>query len=248
MGRYATDSLPTFTDVGITDTALSSDAEVPSQATTLSISPIIGFDPNDFAESVIVAAIKELPANLDIRTQRHFRKALDPLAIISISVSIAALSKVAFLDELQKEAAKALFLWLKSSLFPRICQPKRTLFEFTSEHNGCRVQFVSRAINPAILVEATDHFEEGAQSALSLLERFSELGFDKLIYEYDETAKKWLPLHAATTRYGVISNRPQLIAMDQMKGLSLGGVAGKVTLTKAIPQTPQPAPSRPRLP
>jgi hypothetical protein len=245
MGQYATERLPTFTDVGITETVLSAASEVSAQPTASLTPAILGYDTNDFDEAIIVAALSEAPAELNIRTQRHFRKALDPITIISVSVSIAALSKVAFLDELQKEAAKALFAWLKASLFPRICQPRRTLFEFTSEFNGCRVQFVSRATDVAVLSEATDHFEEASQSARLLLETFDQLGFDKLVYEYDEKAKKWLPLHAATTKFGVISNRPQLIAMDQLKGFSLSGVAGKVTIAKALPQA---QPAMPALP
>jgi hypothetical protein len=198
--------------------------------------PVLGFDTNDFDEAIITKALREAPSSLDLRTERHFRKALDPLSIVTLTVSLTAFLKIPFVEELQKEVAKELVKWLKESLFPRICRRRRTLFEFAAVHNGCRIQFVSAAKEPAILSEATDHLEEGAQSAILLLEKFTELGFEELVYEYDEKAKKWFPLHAAPAKRGVISNRPQLIAMDQLKGFSLGGVAHEVTLTEALPR------------
>lgn len=237
MGQYATDDLPTFADVGITGVTISSpNPEVLSRLKGVVGAPVLGFDTNDFDEAIITKALREAPSSLGLRTERHFRKSLDPLSIITLTVSLTAFLKFPFVEELQKEAAKELVKWLKESLFPRICRRRRTLFEFAAVHNGCRIQFVSAAKDPAILSEATDHLEEGAQSAILLLEKFSELGFEELVYEYDEKAKKWFPLHAATTKRGVISNRPQLIAMDQLTGFSLGGVAHTVMQTKALPQ------------
>lgn len=247
MGIYGTDRLPTFADVGVTSAALTS-PEVGNHLHPAELSPALGFDPNDFDESLIAAALKELPPSLTVRSERHVRKAFEGLTIISVAVGLTALAKIPFLEELQREAAKAFFGWLRTSLFPRICGPQRVLFELTSEHNGCRVQFVSRATTPAILAEATERSAEAAQSALTLLDRFSECGFDILVYEYDSISKKWLPLHAATTKYGVISNRPQLIAMDQMKGFSLGGVSGEVTLAGPKPRSKQSATTAPALP
>jgi hypothetical protein len=241
IGQYATDDLPTFADAGITEEAISSpNLEVLSRPSGVVRAPVLGFDTNDFDEAIMESALAEAPSSLGLRTERHFRKALDPLSIITLTVSLTAFLKIPFVEELQKEAAKELVKWLKQSLFPRICRQRRTLFEFIAVHNGCRIQFVSAAKEPAILAEATDHFEEGAQSALLLIKKFAEFGFEELIYEYDEKAKKWLPLHAATTKRGVISNRPQLIAMDQLKGFSLGGVAHTVTATKASPQRQKP--------
>jgi hypothetical protein len=244
VGQYAADDLPTFADVGITEQATSSpNLEVLSRPSGVVRAPVLGFDTNDFDESIMKSALTEAPSSLGLRTERHFRKALDPLSTITLTVSITAFLKIPFVEELQKEAAKELVKWLKESLFPRICRQRQTLFEFNDVRNGCRIRFLSAAKDPAILA-ATDHLEEGAQSALLLINKFAEFEFEELIYEYDEKAKKWLPLHAATAKRGVISNRPQLIAMDQLKGFSLGGVAHTLTATKVSPRRKKPGATR----
>jgi len=53
------------------------------------------------------------------------------------------------------------------------------------------------------------------------------------IYEFDLKTRKWLPLHATSKRAGVISSRPYLIAIDQMKGLSVGGVTTEDAIKKS---------------
>ena len=45
--------------------------------------------------------------------------------------------------------------------------------------------------------------------------------------------RKWLPLHATSKTVGVISDRPYLIAIDQMRGLSVGAVTTEDAIRKS---------------
>src|SRR5215470_4495773 len=60
MGLYATDDLPTFADVGITEEAISSlNLEVFSRLRGVVRAPVLGFDTNDFDETIITEALME---------------------------------------------------------------------------------------------------------------------------------------------------------------------------------------------
>jgi hypothetical protein len=44
--------------------------------------------------------------------------------------------------------------------------------------------------------------------------------------------RQWLPLHATSKKAGVISDRPYLIAIDQIKGISVGGITSEDSIRK----------------
>ncbi|MBI2566065.1 MAG: hypothetical protein HYV63_03380 [Candidatus Schekmanbacteria bacterium] len=234
-GVYKVEKLPTFADVGITaDILAAAESAVQLEPDDKDKVPplTLGFSPQEIDESVIIDALAHTPPELDIRAERHFRKALDPLTIVSLCASVSFflrgvsyVLKTPLAEECQRELGKQLVKWLKEHVFPKLFQKKRTLFEFVAEHNGCRVQLVTPAEKPGVLAEAADHAMDGIRSAVAMLDAFKHLEFKKLIYEWDENTKRWYPLHAATAKAGVISNRPQLIAMEQMKGFSLAGSA-----------------------
>jgi hypothetical protein len=56
-----------------------------------------------------------------------------------------------------------------------------------------------------------------------LIDTLEHLRVIKLVYEFDLETQDWFPLHAATKYGGVISDRPYLIAIDELAGLSVGG-------------------------
>jgi hypothetical protein len=78
---------------------------------------------------------------------------------------------------------------------------------------------------------------------LALIDRLESLELHRLIYEFDLTTRKWLPLHATSKTAGVISDRPYLIALDQMKGLSIGGVTSDEFIQKREDNTQPYAPT-----
>jgi hypothetical protein len=239
MGAYDSRTLPTFKEAGIDCVSLGTH----TMQSDFVLSPEL--DDDEFAVR-IGASVSELDLMPEIsaaaaafpnaRLERTFRKALDPLSIVTVSVSIWVLSQTPFLKKYQErlgekaaDATLSFLEWLKTHVAIPIFRKaqRRTLLELAAEHHGCLVQFLIDSTDCADVTAALDGVERAAGNAISLLQHLKHLRPQKLVYLYDASARQWFPLHAATRELGVITDRPTLIALEKYRGFSLGGASGK---------------------
>jgi hypothetical protein len=245
IGYFDPLMLPTFAEAGV-DSYLSLD-EPNETFLSLEDEPFhaqLAINPHEIDRAIILDVLESSPDFVAKQPLRSLRKTADPnpLTIISLVVSIGLLlynpfSKK-FLERYGERAADgsiAFFRWLSTKVFAALneLRQKRVLFELVSEYKGCRVQFVTNSNDTAILCDASNSISRAASSAIALIEGAEHLQLQRLIYEFDLKTRKWLPLHATSKKVGVISNRPYLIAIDQMHGLSVGGVTTEDAIRKS---------------
>lgn len=245
IGYFDPTNLPTFADLGV-DSYLSLDGrnEILPRFEDEPFRGHLAFNPHEIDRAIVLDMLESSPDFVAKQPLRSLRKTADPdpLTIISLIVSIGILlynpfSKK-FLERYGERAADgsiAFFSWLSAKVFAALndLKQKRVLFELVSEYKGCRVQFVTNSNDTAILCEASNSISRAASSAVALIDGAKHLEFQRLIYEFDLKTRKWLPLHATSKKVGVISDRPYLIAIDQMKGLSVGGVTTEDAVRKS---------------
>ena len=242
IGYYDPSKLPTFSDLGIDSSG--SRTELNETHLNLANEPFhaqLEFSPHEVDRELILDLLQDSPDIVSKQPFRSLRKTADPFTIISLFVSLGLLlynpfSKK-FLERYGERAADgsiAFFRWLSLKVFARLSElrKKRVLFEFASDYKGCRIQFVVDSNDTAVLCAASNSISEAATSAVSLIDRAEHLQFQRLIYEFDLKTSRWLPLHAMSKKVGVISDRPYLIAIDQMHGLSVGGVTTEDSIQK----------------
>lgn len=240
IGLYDPKTLRTFKDVGVELVQVFDDV-----VDTLAIKQKkvqLAFSPHEVDTEVIRELMNEAPELVDKNPLRSLRKSAEPITIVSILASIWLLSNnpfsKKFLERYGEKAADgslAFFSWLSNKVFKKLdeLKGKRVLFEFVTEYKGCRVQFVVPSKDTSLLCEAANSVYIAGQSAQALIDQLEHLKVDRLIYEFDLNTRKWLPLHATSTLAGVISDRPYLIALDQMKGFSVGGVTSQNSIVKS---------------
>ncbi|HEX3248355.1 MAG TPA: hypothetical protein VHS05_02930 [Pyrinomonadaceae bacterium] len=232
VGLYDQHTLPKFEHFGLDLTTVLFDdiADVPRLE---SDKVQLAYSPHEIDRVVITELLLEAPEMVDRQPKRSLRKSADPITILSVLASFWLLTNnpfsKKFLERYGEKAADssmAFFSWLSRRVFTKLneLQNRRVLFEFMSNYKGCRVQFVIPSKDLSVLCEATNVIYDGAQSAKALIDKLESLGLQRLIYEFDLNARKWLPLHATSKSVGVISDRPYLVALDQMKAFSVGGI------------------------
>lgn len=201
----------------------------------------LAFSPHEIERAIINELLADAPDIVEKQPIRSLRKSAEPITILSIFASIWLLTNnpfsKKFLERYGEKAADGslvFFSWLSEKVFRKLSnlRNKRVLFEFISEYKGCRVQFVIASADTSILCEASNSIFDAGHSAVALIDRLESLGLQRLIYEFDINARKWLPLHATSKVAGVISDKPYLIALDQMKGFSVGGFTSEDSIQK----------------
>jgi len=228
IGQYDGGRLPTFRDVGVDASALPEEHEcdLPKE----SIGARIVFNPHELSSTVIEAMLEGAPDIVTSEAGQVRRKAAEPPPILTLVVSAWLLTRnpfsKKFLEKLGEQSAQSVidyFSWLKNKLARQIAKLNRkTLIVWDMPYNGCRVEFVIASSELAVLLDAIDSLPSAGNSAVAVVKQMEALGIEKLVYEYDVSVKKWLPLHAATRLAGVVSDRPYLIALDQFRGFSIG--------------------------
>jgi hypothetical protein len=118
--------------------------------------------------------------------------------------------------------------WLKEVVVKKIHETrkkKKTLFEFQTKYKNCNVEFViDETEDITKYKKAIDSISSAARSAICLIDQLEKLEPRLLIYEFDIKNEDWIPIHAATKKRGIISDKPKLIALEKYKGLSPGGI------------------------
>jgi hypothetical protein len=234
LGTYDASRHPTFASIGLSESAV--DIHFPLHLISAPIAAprlTIGINPTEIDPQIIAEALADAPTSIERRIRRDFRKAADPLTIVSIAAPVWLFIRSPFMKALQEQLAKdaaaqvsATLGWIKQRLSTALAAryQRSILYEFTFEHSGCRVQFLIDSKDPTVVASAVDSLEDGATRALRILENGKDLKIQKLVYLYDHSGShRWLPLHAASLQCGVISDRPKLIAMDSFRGFSLAG-------------------------
>ena len=193
----------------------------------------LALNPREVEASEIAEILAGAPTFVADSIEPRVRKAFDPTPIIEIYVPLWLLANNPFAKKfLERYGEKAadlsmqLIAWLagKVSRALKGVRAKRVLFELASDYRGCRIEFVVDSKEPDVVSAACRSVQGAAQDAMRIVNGLEDMELTKLVYEYDLKAERWLPLHAAGKRVGVIADRPMLIAVSELPGLSLGGV------------------------
>lgn len=233
MGLYDGNKLPKFSDIGIDFAEVASDEAFEITKAHERYEAQIAYSPHEIYPEFINELLRDAPDIVNPKPKRSLRKEIDPIRIFTVLASIWLLASnpfsKKFLERYGEETANAsiaFFKWLSRRVFGRIQDlgNRRVLFEFLSAYKNCQVEFVVASTDTVILCEASNSIHAAAQSAVRLIDYLEHTSIQKLVYEFDVATHKWLPLHATTKELGVIADRPYLVAIDQMRGLSVGGL------------------------
>lgn len=233
IGLYDVNKLANFKDLGIDFDSFVTADDVELADHNEGHQAQIAFSPHEISKEFVRDLLKDAPDIVNPKTARSLRKEADPITVLTIVASIWLLTSnpfsKKFLERYGEEAANgsiAFFTWLSKKVFRKLRElhGERVLFEFLTNYKGCHVEFVTSSKDTVVLCEASEAIHTAAQSAVRLIDYLEYASVQKLVYQFDENTHKWLPLHAATRKHGVISDRPFLVAIDQMKGLSVGGL------------------------
>lgn len=231
-GIYSPNLLLKFEDIGVDLENLPLNSSIENGYHPEIPQAQLAFSRTDFDQDTLDELLKEHPRLLDSVPDHRVRKAADPLTIIEVVASIWLLTSnpfsQAFLKKFGEKAAEEVlefFGWLKQKVIHTVeyHANKQVLFEFSTSYKGCWVEFVTTTKDRELLIEATDSVNEAALSAVALIDRIEYLEPNKLVYEFDNKTRRWFPLHAATKRAGVITDRPVLVALDRYKAFSISG-------------------------
>ena len=239
-GAYDPEKLPTFEEAGLRESAEDPSVHVEEPSEELG-DFVVAVNPTEIDAAISEESLRDASPSIRKSEEHHFRKALDPLTIIGIALPAYLVLRTPFLKKYgerlgEKAADKTIeaLAWIKERLVATIAAryARNVIYELVFTRHGCRVQLVVDSNDPVVVAEAVDNCEDGAERARRLLDNSPFLELQKLVYLWDLKAKRWLPLHAASRRFGVITNRPQMIAWEAFSGFSLGGSG----TTKASPQ------------
>jgi len=225
VGTYNPAKSKTFRDLGVDVSTLSS-AKAPDPPTDGCGQMRLAFSPHEIELEVINELLADAPDVISQKPIRSIRKAAEPIVILGFMASIPVLAFLgSFGKRLGENAADAVASWIARA-FARVAASvgRKALLVFYSEYRGCALQFVVDSRETAVLYEASRTVDAAARSAASLIGRLHDQDLVKLVYAFDLSTHRWLPLHAMSTKVGVVCDRPHLIAIEQGMGMSVGGV------------------------
>lgn len=239
-GHYDIKKISSFKDLGI-DLNEITDEELDVSASTEGYQAKIAFNPHEIKSSIIQGILDGCPTIVDKKPEITFRKAADPITIIKVVSAVWLLTSnpfsKKFLERFGEKTADEVikfFEWLRKKVIMQVSKlkNKKVLFEFDVPHKGCRIEFViaSKEINK--LNKAVDTVNSAVKRAIKLVDRIQHLEIETLVYEFDLNNEQWYPLHAATRKKGVISERPVLVALERYKGMSISGVVISFVINK----------------
>ncbi|XXS90017.1 hypothetical protein WMF17_44085 [Sorangium sp. So ce362] len=233
VGTYDLSQLPTFADVGLTDDGPSDHLPTDSDPSDTDHFFQLGLTRHDLSPDMVADLLASAPSLVSRDVDRRVRKTLNVETVISILLPSYLLLKTPFLqkfgERLGDKAADSVLeslTWVKTKLARAVdAHSKReVLYELTIRNQDCTIQFLIDTKDLVIVEEAIEKLPEAVQRAGRLLVNGAHLEMDKLVYLYDRReGKRWIPLHAASRKRGVISDRPYLVSLDSFKGFSVEG-------------------------
>ncbi len=223
IGIYDAAKAKSFRDVGVDLTAIQSESAVEPVARGMGRVQL-AFSPYEFSSREVDTLLADAPEPIDRRPVRSVRKALDPLVILGILVTLDFLAS--FRKRLAENAADAVTAWF-SRMFEAIKRsPKpRVLLVYYTEHHGCQIQFVCDSKDPAVLSDAWDSIDQAAASALAVLDKLRDAEIVKLVYAFDTQQRRWMARHATAHQLGVICDEPTDVDFGSRMSMSFGGTA-----------------------
>ena len=233
VGYWDVSTFMSFEKMGINVSGADNFDVVPNIEIEGPLEAHVGVTRQDFDFAELEALLSEAPPIVSKRVQQEFRKAEDPMTIVTISASIALLLSTPYLKEIQKrfgaataDASLAFLRWVGSSLAAKVrsMAKREVLFELKSEIDGCDLAFLVETSDPLLVSEAMEKVQQAAVAAIKLATCLSAYGPIRITYLYDHVGKKWLPLFAVTKQAGIVTDRPRLIALEGLSGISVAGV------------------------
>jgi hypothetical protein len=96
---------------------------------------------------------------------------------------------------------------------------RTTMLVLETEIEGCVVEYVTSLKDELDRVEAASSVYTAFAESISIVQQLISYGPTRLVLEYDEQRKRWIPLYLVT-RQGVFTDRPYLEVI-RARGLSL---------------------------
>jgi len=187
----------------------------------------LSFNPFEMPFSLVEELVSEAPLTVDRRVQQERRKSAEAAVAILRLVIPAGL----FFGMAKKAGEKTvelvteeLFSWIKTKVVAVLSawsreNNRRTLFILETEINGCQIEFVTSLQKETERIDAASTAFKAFDESISIVQQFVANEPTRLVLEYDEASKRWLPLYLVT-RHGVFTDRPYLEAI-RARGLSL---------------------------
>jgi hypothetical protein len=231
IGYYDSSAIKSFNDVGISSFDFDDKIDLDKFNDEVEIVHI-AFNPIEIKNEFIQELIANSPELVNKEPRRSIRKELEPITIITIVATAGILLKPLLakfgekIGEKSAEEVSEFYDWLKTKVFKKIkeIENPRFRFEFFFEYESAYVKFVVPSKEELILCEAADNISEATELAIILIDKLQEFEPEKLIFEFNLETRKWNPSYLATKKIGIISDKPTLMALDKMQGLSVGGI------------------------
>jgi hypothetical protein len=187
----------------------------------------LSFNPFEMPFSLVQKLVGEAPPTVSHRIQQERRKSAEAaLAILRLVIPAGlffGLAKKAG-EKTVELVTEELFSWIKTKVFAALPAWSRennraTLFILETEINGCQIEFVTSLQKEINRIDAASTAYKAFDESISIVQQLVTYEPMRLVLEYDEASKRWLPLYLVT-KHGVFTDRPYLEAI-RARGLSL---------------------------
>jgi hypothetical protein len=193
----------------------------------------VAYNPFEIDRSIIQRIMNDAPEEVNKKTLRIIRKALDPITALTILVSLKIIlgpfikEYFGTLGRRSAEATIDFLKWIKRTVLKElfVTPDPKTILTFEVDYDNCRVIFVLDKDDQNIMEKAVDSLPQGMASALALVDGMRKELMKKVVFEYRSDINKWLPLHAITVKVGIIAEKPVTIDPELYRGLSIGAQA-----------------------
>lgn len=232
IGVYGEDSYRAFKDVGIDASTSVDRAAALASLAEFALEAGIAFNPHEIPLATVEQMLAEAPTYVEREPSLQHRKAFatDPILTLMVQGAILLFNPFSkkFLERSGEKAADAaiqLSSWLAKTVFRKFSEltQKKVFFQILTPYKGCHLAFVVPSKDPNLLTDAMASVGDAVLAAIGIVDALSLWEVCTLTFEFDLNTKKWLPLHAATRKGGIIADRAQLIVIKGMQGLSMGG-------------------------
>jgi hypothetical protein len=189
--------------------------------------PYLSFNPFELPFSLLEELIGSSPDFVDNRVFEERRKSADvAIALLRLVVPaglvFGAVKKIG--EKTTELATESVFTWLKESVMKAVGtwsseNNRTTMLVLETEIEGCVVEYVTSLKDELDRVEAASSVYTAFAESISIVQQLISYGPTRLVLEYDEQRKRWIPLYLVT-RQGVFTDRPYLEVI-RARGLSL---------------------------
>ena len=221
IGKYDASRLPGL------NASLGAQESIPAAEGFEGDEAYVCFNSFEFPETGVRELISDAPECISNKIYDERRKS----GIVVVTL-LSLIVPAAFLEGFNKKVGEAagdkfveLMSWLAKKGIKKIRKFSEEAKILTEFYIGpCKVQFLINSGSEAIQIEAAEAIPDNVQGARVAVAQLLVHDPERLVLEYDEERKKWVPLYAVTKRAGVITDRPYLTIVHA-QGLSLASRA-----------------------